>query len=90
MYINWGSYWNVKTWNKKIIEFFWALLASVVASIVQPIISAVVKDVSGRGVRRAERGYMDTFFLIPLHSWSNIKITGYFNYKPRFNGFFKK
>ena len=31
-------------------------------SIAQPVISSVVKGISGREVRRAERGYMDKIF----------------------------
>ena len=42
--------------------FLEALLAALVASLVQPVISLVVKGISGRGVRRAERGYMDENF----------------------------
>ena len=39
-----------------------ASLASLAASLVQPVISSVVKGVHGRGVRGAERGYMDKNF----------------------------
>ena len=44
---------------------------------------------------RAARGHnnmnhMDKKFLVPLHPLSNIKITRYFNYKPRFNGLFSR
>ena len=28
--------------------------------------------------------------LVPLHPLSNIEITNYFNYEPRFNGFFSR
>ena len=42
--------------------FIGALLAPLAASIVQPVISSVVKDISGRGVRRAGRGYMHKNF----------------------------
>ena len=49
------------------------------------MISLVVKGISGRGVRRAGAGYIDKRFLVPLHPLSNIKITKYFSYKPRFN-----
>ena len=31
-------------------------------SLVQPVISSVVKSMSGRGVKRAERGYMNKSF----------------------------
>ena len=38
--------------------FLGALLTPLAASLVQPVISSVVKGTSGRGVRRAGRGYM--------------------------------
>ena len=34
--------------------FPWALLGPLSASLVQPVISSVVKGISGRGVRRAD------------------------------------
>ena len=40
-------------------RFLEALLALSAASLVQPVISSVVKQISGRAVRRAGRGYMD-------------------------------
>ena len=43
-------------------EFLGALLAPLAASLVQPIISSIVKGINGRGVRRAGRGYMDKSF----------------------------
>ena len=70
--------------------FLEALLAPLAASLVQPVISSVVKSISGRGVKRAERGYMDKRFLVPLYHLNNIEITNYFNYEPRFNGIFSK
>ena len=39
-----------------------ALLAPSAASLVEPVISSVVKGVSGRGVRRAARGYINDNF----------------------------
>ena len=42
--------------------FLGALLAPLAASILQPVISSVVKGISGRGVRRAGREYMDKHF----------------------------
>ena len=42
--------------------FLGALLAPLAASLVQPVISSVVKGIRGRGVRRAKRGYMDKNF----------------------------
>ena len=53
---------------------------------------------TGEGVLRTENGIMwsgrecnnadhiNKFFLVSLHPLSNIVITIYFNYKPRFNG----
>ena len=65
--------------------FFIALLAPLATSLVQPVISSVVKGLSGRGVRRAGKGHMDKF-LVPLHPLNNMKIANYFKYEPRFNG----
>ena len=48
--------------KKKKEGFLEALLALLATSMVQPIISSVVKGVSGRGFRRAGRGYMNTIF----------------------------
>ena len=42
--------------------FLGALLASLVVSLVQPLNYSVVTDIIGRGVRRAERGYMNKNF----------------------------
>ena len=42
--------------------FLGALLAPLAASLVQPVISSVVKGISERGVRRAGRGYMNKNF----------------------------
>ena len=42
--------------------FLGALLASFANSLVQPVISSVVKEVSGRGVRRAGKGFMNKHF----------------------------
>ena len=39
-----------------------ALLAPLATSLVQPVISSVLKGISGRGVRRTGRGYMDKKF----------------------------
>ena len=38
--------------------FLGVLLAPLAVSLVQPVISSAVKGISGRGVRRAGRGYM--------------------------------
>ena len=48
--------------KKQESRFLGALLAPLAASLVQPVVSSVVKDISGRGVRRAGRGYMDKNF----------------------------
>ena len=40
-------------------RFLGALLAHLAASLVQPVIYSVIKGISGRGVRRVGRGYMD-------------------------------
>ena len=42
--------------------FLGALLAPSAALLVQPVISSVVKDISGRGVRRAGRRYINKNF----------------------------
>ena len=42
--------------------FLGALLAPLAASLVQPVFSSVVKSISGRGVRRAGRGYTNENF----------------------------
>ena len=53
-----------KTWNKKKQEgrFLPALLAPLADWFLQPVVSSVVKCISGRGIRRAGRGYMDKNF----------------------------
>ena len=43
-------------------EFLPALLAPLAASLVPPVISSIVKGISGRGIRRPERGYKDENF----------------------------
>ena len=48
--------------KKREAGFFWALLALLVASLQQPVISSVVKGISGRGVRRAGREYINNIF----------------------------
>ena len=46
-------------------RFLRALLAPLAASLVQPVIFSVVKFISGKGVRRAGRGYMVKKFSAP-------------------------
>ena len=48
--------------KKQEAGFLRALLALSAASLVRPVIYSVVKGISGRGVRRAERGYMNKKF----------------------------
>ena len=47
---------------KKQGGFLGTFLALLAASLLEPIISSVVKGRSGRGVKRAGRGYMDKNF----------------------------
>ena len=70
-------------------RFLRASLAPLVASIKQTVISSVVKGISGRGVRTYCK-FIWIKFLVPLHPLSNIKITNYFNYKPRSNDVFSR
>ena len=48
--------------KKQEAGFLGAFLATLSASIMQPVISSVVKCINGRGVRRAGRGYMTKSF----------------------------
>ena len=43
-------------------RFFGALLAPLAALLVQPVISSIVEGISGRGVRRAGREYVNKKF----------------------------
>ena len=43
-------------------RFLWALFAPLTASLVQPVISPVVKGISGRGVRKEGRGVINETF----------------------------
>ena len=55
------SYWSSETRSKKARrQFLRALLASLAALLMQ--ISSVVTRISGKGVRRAGREYMDKNF----------------------------
>ena len=51
--------------------FLGALLAPSATLLIQPVISSVVKGISGKAVRRAAKGYMDE---------NNIETTHYFKY----------
>ena len=57
--------------------------APLAASLVQPVVLSLVKGRSGRRVRRTGRVKMNKNLVQP-HRLSNIEITNYFNYKPRF------
>ena len=70
--------------------FFRDFLVPLAFSIVQPVFSSVLKGISGRGVRRTGRKYMNKKFSFPVHPLSNIEITEYFNYEPRFNNVFSR
>ena len=56
----------------------------------QPVISSVVTNISGRGIRRAGRGNMHKKKLFLFHPLCNISITKYCNYEPRFDSVFQK
>ena len=47
---------------KKRRQIFCALLAPLAASVVQPVLSSVVKVINGRGIRGAGGGYMNKIF----------------------------
>ena len=53
---------TVKHEIKKQGGFLGALLAPLPTSLVQPVVSSVVKGISGRGARRAGWGYMNNIF----------------------------
>ena len=53
---------TVKYEIKKQGEFLGALLASLAASLVKPVIFSILKRISGREVRRAGKGYKDKNF----------------------------
>ena len=73
-------------------RFLGALLAPLAALLVQPVISTVVKDISGRWVRRAGRGYMENIswriFLVFLYNLNYTEITNYIKYEIRSDGVF--
>ena len=51
-----------ETMKKQEGGFLGALLASLVSSVLQPIISSVVKGINGRGAGRARKRYLDKKF----------------------------
>ena len=65
--------------------FCGTLLEPLAASLVQSVISSVVKGIRERGVRRDNQK-----LLVLLHPLSNIEITNYFNYELRINGDFSR
>ena len=69
--------------------FFGALLPPLAVSLVEQVISSLVKGISGSVVRRAGREYWIKT-VSPLHPLNKVEITNYFNYEPRFNGLFSK
>ena len=48
--------------KKQNAGFLPALLAPLAASLVQPVVSSAVKSISGRGIRKSGREYMDKNF----------------------------
>ena len=56
--------WNFG-WNEISQEgaFLWAFLAHLAASLVQPVISSLVKGIRGKEVRRAGREYIDKIWI---------------------------
>ena len=54
----WWWFWCSEI-KKQEDGFVGAVLASLAASLVQQMISSVLKGISGRGVRRARKLYMD-------------------------------
>ena len=61
--INYWSYWNSKTWNKKQEGgFLGGLLAPLVVSLVQPVIVSVLQGINRRRLKRAGRGYIEKIF----------------------------
>ena len=58
-------------------------------SLVEPVISSVVKGISERVVRKAGREYWIKT-VSPLHPLNKVEITSYFDYEPIFNGLFSR
>ena len=69
--------------------FFGALLPPLAASLVEPVISSVVKGISERVVRKVGREYWIKT-VSPFHPLNKVEITNYFDYEPRFNGLFSR
>ena len=69
--------------------------SSVIASAMFKTIFGKGVMTAGTGVLKARRGYknidhIDKKVLVPIHLLSNIEITKYCHYKPRFNGAFSR
>ena len=89
--INWWRYWSSYKRNKKIQDG--AFLAGLfvpylAASVVQSLISSVVKDNAGRVIMKAEENVITRIKILSFapslnQSWD-------FNYKPMFNGVFSR
>ena len=71
------------------VGFFGALLPPLAASLVEPVISSVVKGISERVVRKVGREYWIKT-VSPFHPLNKVEITNYFDYEPRFNGLFSR
>ena len=66
--------------------FLGVLGAPLTTLLVQTNIFLIVKGLSGKGVRRADKRYKDQKFLIPVHALNNMAVSNYFNYKSIFEG----
>ena len=66
--------------------FLGAMLPSLASSIMWPVISLVVKGISGRKLRTTGRGCIHKKNLVSFHPLSKVEITKYLNNEPRFNG----
>ena len=64
---------TVKHKIKKQVCGLLLIFNTVSCSIVQPVISSVVKSISGTGIRRAGKGYMRKKILVLLHPLNNIE-----------------
>ena len=71
------------------VGLFGALLPPLAASLVEPVISSVVKGISERVVRKVGREYWIKT-VSPFHPLNKVEITNYFDYEPRFNGLFSR
>ena len=64
-------------------KFFGIFLTPLGASLVQRVISSVVKGISRKRIYEHK-------FSFPLHPLNNIEITNYYSYETRFNGVFSR